>query len=356
MAYASDLALRLTPYTAGEQPKGRAFIKLNTNENPYPPTPRVREAVAQAEGALRLYPDMEATRLKEAIAQVNSLRPEQVFCGNGSDEVLAFAFAAFFAGKTLLAPDVTYSFYPVYAKLFGVDYRAVPLLEDFTVDVDGLCQGCAVALANPNAPTGRLLPLGEVRRLAKHTRAASQVLLVDEAYAAFAPENALPLLRDFDNVLIVRTFSKSHALAGLRVGYALGAPGLIDTLRRIRDSFNSYPVDRLAQAAAEAAILDVDYTSEAVRRVIAAREECRRRLTEAGIIVLPSATNFLFIRADERDAAPVQQALRAEGILVRHFSGPRLSPWLRVTVGTAEDMRTVTDALLRLIPRPWRQA
>lgn len=352
MAYASELAQRLTPYTAGEQPKGRAFIKLNTNENPYPPSPRIRAAIAQAAEELRLYPDMEATRLRQAIARVNGLRDEQVFCGNGSDEVLAFAFAAFFAGKALLAPDVTYSFYPVYANLFGVEYRAVPLRADFTVDVDGLCQGCPVALANPNAPTGRLLPLSEVRRLAEHTHSAGQVLLVDEAYAAFAPENALPLLRDFDNVLIVRTFSKSHALAGLRVGYALGAPVLIDTLRRIRDSFNSYPLDRLAQAAAEAAVLDTDYTDQAVRLVVAAREKCRRRLTDAGLTVLPSAANFLFIKADERDAAPVQQALRDEGILVRHFSGPRLSPWLRVTVGTAEDMDTVTEALLRLIPHP----
>ena len=351
MAYASDLALRLTPYTAGEQPKGRAFIKLNTNENPYPPTPRIHAAITEAAEALRLYPDMEATALREAIAQVNGLKPEQVFCGNGSDEVLAFAFAAFFAGKALYAPDVTYSFYPVYANLFGVDYRPVPLREDFTVDVAGLCQGGPIVLANPNAPTGLLLPLAEVRRLAEHARTAGQVLLVDEAYAAFAPENALPLLHEFDNVLIVRTFSKSHALAGLRVGYALGSPELIDTLRRIRDSFNSSPVDRLAQAAARAAILDTDYTAQAARLVIAARDKCRRRLTDAGIPVLKSATNFLFVQADARDAASVQQALRAEGILVRHFAGPRLSPWLRVTVGTAEDMDTVTAALLRLIPR-----
>ena len=349
MPYESDLALSLSPYVAGEQPKGQTFIKLNTNENPYPPSPRVAEALSRLADSLRLYPDTDATRLREAIAKVNGIGPDMVFCGNGSDEVLAFAFAAFFAGKRLLAPDVTYSFYPVYSQLFGVEYETVPLREDFTVDAEGLMQGAPVALANPNAPTGIMLPIPEIRRLAEHCRANGAVLLVDEAYAAFAPENALPLLAEFDNLLIVRTFSKSHALAGMRVGYALGQPALIDALRRVRDSFNSYPTDRLAQAAAEAAVLDTAYTDEAVRRVVAARDKCRAALLAAGIEVLPSATNFLFVRAGKEDAAPVQQALRNEGILVRHFTAPRLKPWLRVTVGTEEDMEKVTEALIRLI-------
>ncbi len=351
MAYESSLALGLTPYVAGEQPKERPFIKLNTNENPYPPSPRVAEALAGLADTLRLYPDMESTALREAIAQVNSIDAACVFCGNGSDEVLAFAFAAFFAGKRVISADVTYSFYPVYAGLFGADYQTVPLREDFTVDADGLMRRCPVVLANPNAPTGIMLPMIEVRRLAEHTRAHDAVLLVDEAYAAFAPENALPLMKEFDNVLIVRTFSKSHGLAGLRVGYALGSPRLISALRRVRDSFNSYPVDRLAQAAARAAVLDTAYTAEAVDKVVSAREMCRARLTAAGIPVLPSATNFLFVRGDAEDAGPVQQALRADGILVRHFTASRLKPWLRVTIGTMEDMEKVTDALLRLIQR-----
>ena len=349
MPYESQLALSLSPYVAGEQPRGRTFIKLNTNENPYPPSPKVGEALRDLPDTLRLYPDTEATRLKEAIAKVNGLNPDQVFCGNGSDEVLAFAFAAFFAGKRLLAPDVTYSFYPVYAQLFGVRYETVPLREDYTVDVEGLMQGAPVALANPNAPTGIFLPLSEIRRLAKHCREHGAVLLVDEAYAAFAPETAVSLLKDYDNLLIVRTFSKSHALAGMRVGYALGNPRLIDTLRRIRDSFNSYPVDRLAQAAAEAAVLDTAYTDESTRKVIAARDKCFHALQNAGIKVLPSATNFLFVKADETDAGPVQKALRSEGILVRHFTAPRLKAWLRVTVGTEADMEKVTEALIRLI-------
>lgn len=348
MAYESELALRLTPYTAGEQPKDRKFIKLNTNENPYPPSPKVAQAIAGLCDDLRLYPDMESTALREAIAQVNGVAPEQVFCGNGSDEVLAFAFAAFFAGKKLLTPDVTYSFYPVYANLFGVEHQAVPLKNDFTVDVNGMLQGCPMALANPNAPTGIELPQSEIRRMAQHARDNGAVLLVDEAYAAFATETATPLLREFDNLLIVRTFSKSHALAGMRVGYAMGSAQLIDALRRIRDSFNSYPLDRLAQAAATASILDVDYTARTVGLVVAARDKAYARLQAAGIEVLKSATNFLFVKAGE-DAAPVQQTLRDEGILVRHFGSARLKSWLRVTIGTTEDMEKVTDALIRLI-------
>lgn len=348
MAYESDLALRLVPYTAGEQPKDRQFIKLNTNENPYPPSPRVAEAIDGLCDSLRLYPDMEATQLREAIAQVNGVAPEMVFCGNGSDEVLAFAFAAFFAGKRLLTPDVTYSFYPVYANLFGVEHEAVPLKQDFTVDVEGMMQGCPMALANPNAPTGIELRQNDIRRMAQHARDNGAVLLVDEAYAAFAQETAVPLLKEFDNVLIVRTFSKSHALAGMRVGYAMGSQRLIDALRRIRDSFNSYPLDRLAQAAATASMLDVDYTAKTVALVVAARDRAYARLQEAGIEVLKSATNFLFVKAGE-DAAPVQQALREEGILVRHFGSPRLKSWLRVTIGTTEDMEKVTDALIRHI-------
>ena len=351
MPYESNLALGLTPYTAGEQPKDRKFIKLNTNENPYPPSPKVEAALQGKVDRLRLYPDMEATALREAIAKVNGLKPENVFCGNGSDEVLAFAFAAFFAGKKLLAPDITYSFYPVYSQLFGVDYQTVPLLADFSVDVDGLMQGCPVALANPNAPTGILLDKVEVRRLAAHCRANDAVLLVDEAYAAFAPENAVDLLAEFDNLLIVRTFSKSHALAGMRVGYALANERLIQAMRCIRDSFNSYPLDLLAQSAAEAAILDAEYTAKTVGLVVAARDKCRAALTAAGITVLPSCTNFLFVKADPVDAKAIQLALRAEGILVRHFSAPKLAPWLRVTVGTTEDMEIVTEALIRNIKR-----
>ncbi len=350
MAYESELALRLTPYVAGEQPKDRKFIKLNTNENPYPPSPKVAEAIAAVpQDALRLYPDMDATALRNAIAKVNGIRPEMVFCGNGSDEVLAFAFAAFFAGKTLTAPDITYSFYPVYAELFGVDYRSIPLLDDFTVDVSGMLTAPGpIALANPNAPTGLMLDRDSVRALAARCRENGAVMLIDEAYAAFAPETALDLLDAFDNILITRTFSKSHALAGMRIGYAIGSERLIAAMRSVKDSFNSYPLDRLAQAAAEASILDTDYTEGTVRLVCEARDACRDALRAANIPVLESATNFLFVKADPVDAAPAMQQLREMGILVRHFKAERLKAWLRVTVGTTEEMKTVTQALLKM--------
>lgn len=350
MAYESELALRLIPYTAGEQPKDRKFIKLNTNENPYPPSPEVFAALRDFDAeTLRLYPDMEATALCQAIAQVEDIPSSWVFCGNGSDEVLAFAFAAFFAGKTLSVPEVTYSFYPVYANLFGAKVRRVKMRPDFTVDVDGMLEGAPMALANPNAPTGLELPLAEVRKLALHAREQGEVLLVDEAYAAFAEETAVALVREFDNVLLTRTFSKSHALAGMRVGYAIGQENLIAAMRRIRDSFNSYPLDRVAQVAARAAVLDTDYTRQTVAAVCRDRDACAKALREHGIEVLESRTNFLFVRADAEDAAPVQQLLREQGILVRHFASEGLKPYLRVTIGTEEDMALVTKALISTI-------
>lgn len=352
MAYESELALRLVPYTAGEQPKDRKFIKLNTNENPFPPSPRVYDALGNfMPETLRLYPDMDATSLCRAIAEVNGVEPDWVFCGNGSDEVLAFAFAAFFAGKNVAAPAVTYSFYPVYADLFGAKLKKVPMHPDFSVDVDGLMQGGPIALANPNAPTGLGLGREALRKLAQNARDNGQVLLVDEAYALFAREPATWLLREFDNVLISRTFSKSHSLAGMRVGYAMGHPRLIHAMKCIRDSFNSYPVDRIAQVAAEAAIRDTSYTNRIVAEICRVRDKCRDDLRAAGLTVLDSETNFLFVKADPVDAAHVQQALRAEGILVRHFGADNLKAWLRVSIGTAEDMAVVTEALIRYAVR-----
>ena len=348
--YESELALRLTPYVAGEQPKNRKFIKLNTNENPYPPSPRVAEVLRSFDAAsLRLYPDMDATALREAISAVEGVPADWVFCGNGSDEVLAFAFAAFFAGKTVAIPAVTYSFYPVYANLYGAKVASVPMKPDFSVDVDGLRLACPIALANPNGPTGMALPLDVLRDLAAYTRDCGEVLLIDEAYAAFAEEVAVPLLREFDNVIITRTFSKSHALAGMRVGYALGHPRLMAAMKRIRDSFNSYPVDRLAQAAAREAELDTAYTARIVATICHDRDICRQALADAGIPVLKSRTNFLFVKAAESDAAPIQQLLRDDGILVRHFSTPLLRSYLRVTIGTTEDMRIVTERLISRI-------
>ena len=348
MAYESSLAQRLIPYTAGEQPRGGTWIKLNTNENPYPPSPEVAKALEGKADQLRLYPDMDATALRQAIAEHHHLSPSQVFCGNGSDEVLAFAFAAFFADKDVWTPAVGYSFYPVYADLFGVRLKKVPML-DFAVDVPGLMQSGPVVLANPNAPTSLGLKSEIIRELAEHTRANGEILLVDEAYADFAEENAVDLIQTFDNLLIVRTFSKSYSLAGMRVGYALGHENLIQALRKVRDSFNSYPLDRLAQAAAEAAIRDEAYHDRTIREVKKARDDARARLLAAGIEVLESRTNFLFVKADAQDASGVQMALREQGILVRHFSSPALAPYLRVSIGTHADMQRVTDALIAAI-------
>ena len=352
MAYESELARRLTPYTAGEQPRNRKFIKLNTNENPYPPSPRVVEALRMYDAdALRLYPDMDATALCEAIGEAEKLPADWVFCGNGSDDVLAFAFAAFFAGKSVAIPAVTYSFYPVYAGLFGASPVSVPMKADFSVDDEALMQCLPIVLANPNAPTGMALSVDRLRILAQHTHENGAVLLIDEAYAAFAKETAVSLLSEFDNVLITRTFSKSHALAGMRIGYAMGRPTLIAALKRIRDSFNSYPVDRIAQLVAREAILDTDYAAKTAAAICRDRDECRNALLAAGIPVLESQTNFLFVRADDEDASGVQQRLREEGILVRHFSSPNLRAYLRVTIGTAEDMQTVTRAIIQAVKR-----
>ncbi len=349
MAYFSVLAQSLKPYTAGEQPKDQQYIKLNTNENPYPPSPKAEEAMREAARSLRLYPDMDCTGLCEAIAKANGVSPGQVFAGNGSDEVLAFAFAAFFAGKRVLAPDITYSFYPIYARLFGAVYETVPLKEDFAVDLPAFFQDAPVVLANPNAPTGIHLAVSELEKLAAHLQKKGEILLVDEAYEAFAPENAVPLLARFDNVLIVRTLSKSHCLAGLRVGYAMGHPDLMEGLRRVKDCFNSYTLDRLAQAAATAALEDAAYYSRINGQVAATRDWAQNALAEAGIPVLPSRANFLFVKAHHENAAGVLAALKARGILVRHFNAPRTAPYLRVSIGTQADMERVVRELIAIV-------
>ena len=347
-----DKLRKIDPYVPGEQPKTANVIKLNANENPYPPAPGVTEVLRTFDAAkLAVYPDANAKALKTALAEREGLKPSQVFLGNGSDDVLALAFQSFFCSdKPILYPDITYSFYPVWCDLFRIPYETLPLDEDFCVNVrDYDKPNGGIVLPNPNAPTGMALPLDVLRDLAAYTRGCGEVLLIDEAYAAFAEEVAVPLLREFDNVIITRTFSKSHALAGMRVGYALGHPRLMAAMKRIRDSFNSYPVDRLAQSAAREAELDTAYTARIVATISRDRDICRQALADADIPVLKSRTNFLFVKAAESDAAPIQQLLRDDGILVRHFSTPLLQSYLRVTIGTTEDMRIVTERLIRRI-------
>lgn len=335
----SDRARKLVPYVPGEHPQGRKFVKLNTNENPYPPSPKVLEAIRRtATGDLRLYPDPDASALRQAIAERYGLTPEQVFCGNGSDEVLALSFYAFFSpGKRIFFPDITYSFYPVYAQLFGIDFEEIPLNDDFSFPVEKFLGGHGGAVVcNPNAPTGRALPLFDIRRILEAN--PDVVILVDEAYADFGIQSAVPLLKEYPNLVVVHTMSKALSLAGMRVGYALAAPDLIAAANCVKNSFNSYPIDQLALAAGEAAIRDVDHANRSLAKVMATRDRSTAALRELGFQVYDSNTNFIFITHPDIEAHALQTALRDRGYLVRWFNRPRISNHLRVTIGTDEEM------------------
>lgn len=342
----SEIVNTLTPYVPGEQPKIDGLVKLNTNECPYPPSPRVIEAIAAQSGdTLRLYPDPQATSLRSAIAEFHGLQPEQVFVGNGSDEVLAHVFVALLKHEApLLYPDISYSFYPVYAKLYGIAAREIALDERFAVRVDdylGAGPNGGVIFPNPNAPTGVAIGLSEVRRLLQGN--ADSAVVIDEAYVDFGGESADRLVNEFPQLLVVRTLSKSRALAGLRVGYALGHPDLIEALVRVKDSFNSYPLDRLAIAGGVAAMEDVAWFEDACRRTVATRERMAAGLRERGFEVLPSSANFVFAHRPGSDGAELAAGLRSHKVLVRHFRKPeRIAPFLRISVGTEAQ----TDALL----------
>ena len=333
----------LDPYVPGEQPRQGGLVKLNTNENPYPPSPLVLEAVrAAANGNLRLYPDPACTEFRSAVAARYGVALDQVFAGNGSDEVLGFAFGAFFESEDLpvLFPDVTYTFYPVYAKLWDVPFRTVRLDDDFSIDVDGYAppRGGAV-IANPNAPTGIALPAVALLDLAGKLAKEGQVLIVDEAYVEFGAESVVGYVSDFDNLLVVRTLSKSASLAGLRAGYAVASERLIEGLCRVRDSFNSYTLDRLAIAGATAAINGAAYYAEVNGKVIATRDRVAAELTGTGFTVLPSSANFLFVKPPPPlTGAGVFAELRRRGILVRHFDRERIADFLRVSIGTDGEM------------------
>jgi histidinol-phosphate aminotransferase len=345
----SQTARELSPYVPGEQPRIADLVKLNTNESPFGPSPRAVEAMQAAAGSLRLYPDPEATELRAALAAHHGVKPEQVFVGNGSDEVIAHAFVALLKqAKPLLFPDVTYSFYPVWAQLFGVAYETVPLDDDLRQRVeDYRREAWAIVFANPNAPTGIALPRAEIARLLEEHRDIP--VLVDEAYVDFGGESAVPLIARHPNLLVVQTMSKSRALAGLRVGYALGDAGLVEALTRVKDSFNSYPLGRIAQAGATASLRDDAYFRETCARVVAGREAMARELAKLGFVVLPSATNFVFARHPARGGAELASALRDRAVLVRHFNKPRTAPWLRITVGTADDTTRLVAALADIL-------
>jgi histidinol-phosphate aminotransferase len=342
----SPVVRGLSPYVPGEQPKLDGIVKLNTNENPYPPSPRVLAAIASATDRLRLYPDPRASALRETIATRYGVAPEEVFVGNGSDEVLAHTFQALLKHDApLLFPDITYSFYPVYCGLYGIHYQEVPLDAAMSVQIADFRRPCsAILLPNPNAPTGIGLPRAAIEALvAEHP---DQLVVVDEAYVDFGGESAVPLVARHDNLLVIQTFSKSRSLAGLRVGFAIGQRSLIEALERVKDSFNSYPLDCLAIAGAVAAIEDDAWFQETRERIIANREVLVRALSELGFDVLPSMANFVFARHRRHSGAHLAAQLRQRGVLVRHFQKPRIEDFLRITVGT-EDQCSRLIALTR---------
>lgn len=349
--YWSEVVHGLTPYVPGEQPKLSNLVKLNTNENPYGPSPKVLEALRAAVGeSLRLYPDPNSDRLKAAIANFHGLRPQQVFVGNGSDEVLAHVFQALLKHRApLLFPDISYSFYPVYCGLYGIAYETVALNERFEIDVDEyLKPNGGIIFPNPNAPTGIPLPLSDIERLLQAN--TESVVVIDEAYVDFGAESAVGLIDRYPNLLVTHTLSKARSLAGLRVGYALGHQDLIEGLIRVKDSFNSYPVDSLALAGAVAAMEDVEYFEMTRQKVIASREYLVAEMSKLGFEVLPSGANFIFARHAERDGAELTAKLRDRSIIVRHFSKPaRIAPYLRITIGTDSQNQQLLMALREIL-------
>ncbi|MBI5110195.1 MAG: histidinol-phosphate transaminase [Rhodocyclales bacterium] len=346
----SDVVTGLTPYVPGEQPKLANLVKLNTNENPYGPSPRALEAIRAATNeSLKLYPDPNADLLKRVIAANHGVDANNVFVGNGSDEVLAHVFLGLLRHRLpILFPDISYSFYPVYCGLYQVAHETVPLREDFSIRVvDYARPNGGIIFPNPNAPTGRLLPLVEVESLLQAN--ADSVVVIDEAYVDFGGESAIPLVARHPNLLVVQTLSKSRSLAGLRVGFAVGHADLIEALERVKNSFNSYPLDRLAIAGAVAAFEDREYFEQTRRAVIATREKLVADLAALGFELVPSAANFVFARHPRRDAAETAQALRQHGIIVRHFKQARIEQFLRITVGTDEQCAALITALKTIV-------
>ena len=349
----SPVVQTLTPYVPGEQPQMQRLIKLNTNESPYGPSPRALAAISEQNNAdLRLYPDPEGAKLKQAIANLHGLNPNQVFLGNGSDEVLAHVFAGLLKqNKPVHFPDITYSFYPVYCKLFGIDYQTVPLGNDFDINPDDYkTPNGGIIFPNPNAPTGRAITRSEIETLL--ARNTDSVLVIDEAYVDYGTESCIPLLQGTqcpENLLVVHTLSKSRALAGLRVGFAVGHPTLIEGLERVKNSFNSYPLGRLALAGATAAIEDQAHLEASSAKVIQTREALVAALDTLGFATLPSTANFIFTRHPKHAGVKIYQALRDRGIIVRHFKSARIEEFLRITIGTDEQSQELISALQEIL-------
>jgi len=350
----SKTVKELTPYVPGEQPKLSQLIKLNTNESPYGPSPKALAAIAAANNeALRLYPDPNADALKQSIAKLHGLTPNQVFIGNGSDEVLAHVFLGLLKHEDpILFPDISYSFYPVYCKLYGIAFDNIPLSDDFSISVADYLKknngrNGGIIFPNPNAPTGKALPLKDIETLLQSNQ--DSVVVIDEAYVDFGTSSAVSLIKQYNNLLVTHTLSKSYALAGLRVGYALGHPDLIEALERVKNSFNSYPIDKLAMAGAMAAIEDQDYLNKISQAVINTRESLVQTLNTLGFETIPSSANFIFTKHPKHDAAQLSAALREKHIIVRHFKLPRIDQYLRITIGTDEQCDALVKAIKEIL-------
>ena len=344
--------MRTEPYVPGEQVVQPGIVKLNTNENPYPPSPKVVEAIhRETERNLQLYPSPTADDLRATIGRNYGLSADEVFVGNGSDEVLAFAFMAFFEpGQPIRFPNVTYSFYPVYAKLFDISYEEVPLNDDFTLPVNQFFQSeGGVILPNPNAPTSVYAELEYIEAIVKNN--PDKVVIIDEAYIDFASKSAAELIQQYDNLLVVQTTSKSRSLAGLRVGFAMGNATLIAALIRIKDSFNSYTLDRLALVGAQAAFEDETYFTETTGKIIATRDKVRATLGQLGFNVLPSQANFVFAAHETVSAGSLYNELKKEGILVRYFNKPGIDNYVRITIGTDEQMERFIEKLKMILAK-----
>lgn len=345
----SPVVRNLEPYVPGEQPQIDGLIKLNTNESPFPPSPKVHELITHdAINRLRLYPDPNSKKLKDTIAQYYSVKSEQVFVGNGSDEVLGLLFMAFFQqDKPLLFPDITYSFYPVYCQLFGIESQRIALRDDYRLAVeDYALPNGGIIFPNPNAPTAIGLPLADIEALLQKN--TESVVVIDEAYIDFGGETAIALVDKYPNLLVVQTLSKSRSLAGMRVGFAVGHVDLIDALDRVKNSFNSYPLDRIAEAVTIAAFEDDDYFKQCRDQIIATREWTVKELESLGFKVLPSQANFVFAEPLGKNAADVAQYLREHKLLVRYFNKPRINQFLRITIGTQAEMETLVSVLKSL--------
>ncbi|NLO48483.1 MAG: histidinol-phosphate transaminase [Clostridiales bacterium] len=332
-------------YTAGEQPKDKKYIKLNTNENPYPPSPKVKEAIMAALNDLRLYPDPNCTEIIEAVSEVYGVSTEKIFAGNGSDEILAMSFLAFYdPGRPVTFPDITYTFYPVYSELYGLSYNLIPLNEDFTVPVERLFRSPGgVVLANPNAPTGIALKLYDIERIVSEN--PDFTVIIDEAYVEYETQSAVSLIDKYANLLVVRTSSKSYSLAGLRVGWAIGNENLINALNVVKNSFNSYTLGRPALAGGAAGIRDREYFEMCRKKVIFTRRKTAESMQELGFELTPSSANFLFAEHPKINAETLFHALRERGILVRYFNKPRIGNRLRISVGTDYQMSVMVEQL-----------